>query len=138
MCFISSSEILVPGDSIPGPSGIEPGTFGVTATNVTVSNNGPRSQLKSGQSGALAFFFPTDNFFFLRTDKNFMFQRPPFFPLRPRGLFLSFSVSIWLFSFFCFPPGQCGFGQFWRKKLVLVEFGQEKWFWSLFAGKTGF
>ena len=30
---------------------------------------------------------------------------------------------------------------FWSilaEKLVLVEFGREKWFWSLFAGKTGF
>ena len=53
------------------------------------------------------------------------------------GCFYLFSVSIWLFSFFCFPPGQCGFGQCWRGKLVLVEFVQEKLFWSLLASKTG-
>ena len=84
-------------DSNLGPSGIEPGTFGVTATNVTVSNNGPRSQVKPGHSGPLAFFFqPT---FFLNN----------FFSLAGEILQLTFPFSTDKFVFqptFCFSNGQ--------------------------------
>ena len=82
MCFISSIYILV-------PAGFEPGTFGVTATNVTVSTNGPRSQVKPGHPGPLAFF--SHQHFLLLTDKKKIPNFPPP-PIGPRGFFPASAV----------------------------------------------
>ena len=50
----------------------------MTATNVTVSTNGPRSQVKPGHPGPLAFFFPNRHFFQLTIffPTNNMFPQP--------------------------------------------------------------
>ena len=34
--------------------------------------------------------------------------------------------------------GKTGFGRFWPKQLVFVDFGRHGWFWSNLAGKTGY
>ena len=53
----------------------------MTATNITVSTNGPRSQVKPGHPGPLAFFFPTDIFFHqLTKKKSFFFSLGRFSP----------------------------------------------------------
>ena len=82
MCFISSIQILV-------PAGIKHRTFGVTATNLTVSNDGPRLQGNPGHPGPLAFFFPTDIFFHQLTKKNRKFFPPT---IGPRGFFPASAV----------------------------------------------
>ena len=85
-------------DSNSGPSG-------VTVSNVTVSTDGPRSQVKPAHPRPLAFFSnrhfnmfsqPTKKKF--RTYKFFMLQRTHLFPLGPKGLFSASAVFRWNFS----------------------------------------
>ena len=53
-------------------------------------------------------------------------------------IFISFWSQFGCFLFSVFRPDSVVLVNFGRKKLVMVEFGQEKWFWSILAGKTGF